>query len=99
MPIWNIFSLILWLNLLSNYPFKRQLKFLWPIYAVATRLPDKSAEYVKWLVIRQGDRVPATTLWSLWQRFADDFCASPLSASIDNEHSDSSKLLRELFLV
>jgi len=79
-------------------PVQEAIEISLPIYAVATRLPDKSAEYVKWLVIRQGDRVPATTLWSLWQRFADDFCASPLSASIDNEHSDSSKLLRELFL-
>lgn len=69
-----------------------------PILTIATRFPEKAAEFVKWLVIRQGDRIPASTLWSLWQRFADDFSASSLPTSVDDKHSDSAKLMRELFL-
>ena len=68
------------------------------IFPTATRFPEKAAEVVKWLVTRQGERTPAVTLWVLWQRFADDFSASRLPASVDNSHSDSAKLLRELFL-
>lgn len=69
-----------------------------PLFGIATRLPEKAAEFVKWLITRQGERTPAPTLWLIWQRFADDFSASSLPASVDDERSDSAKLLRELFL-
>jgi hypothetical protein len=69
-----------------------------PICQAANRFPKKVSEYVKWLIMRQGDRAPAPTLWCLWQKFADDFCAGNLPGSVDEEHSGSGQLLHELFL-
>ena len=73
-------------------------EILEPVFSVSSQLPEKVAEVVKWLVIRQGERTPATTFWMLWQRFADGYLASSLPTLADNEHSNSAKLLRELFL-
>jgi hypothetical protein len=73
-------------------------EILEPVFNVSSHLPEKAAEIVKWLVIRQGEQTPATIFWTLWQRFADSYLASSLLASVDNEHSNSAKLLRELFL-
>jgi len=53
---------------------------------------------VKWLVLFQGDRSPAPTFWTLWQRLADDFVRVVEPARVDEEHSDQAKMLRELFL-
>ncbi len=69
-----------------------------PLFVIATRFPEKAAEFVQWLITRQGERTPAPTLWLVWQKFADDFSASALPTSVDDKHSNSSKLLRELFL-
>ena len=81
-----------------NQPTQEANAILDPIFTVSSRLPEKAAEVVKWLVIRQGEQTPATTFWTLWQRFAEGYLASPLPASADNEHSNSAKILRELFL-
>ena len=81
-----------------NQPAQEANEILEPVFTVSGQLPEKVAEVVKWLVIRQGERTPATTFWTLWQRFAEGYLASSLPASADKEHSNSAKLLRELFL-
>ena len=81
-----------------NQPAQEANEILEPVFSASSHLPEKAAEVVKWLVIRQGEQTPATTFWMLWQRFADGYLASSLPASADNEHSNSAKLLRELFL-
>ena len=79
-------------------PPKEAIVISEPLFLIAHRLPDKAGEFVKWLINQQGERTPATTLWAIWQKFADGFSASSLPASVDDERSDSAKLLRELFL-
>jgi hypothetical protein len=74
------------------------LDALSPVFAAASRFPEHAADVVTWLVLHQGDRTPAQTLWALWQRFADDFVAQVEPTRVDEEHSDEAKLLRELFL-
>ena len=74
------------------------LALLEPVFAVASKFPEQAASIVTWLILCQGDRAPAQTLWILWQRFADDFAAGAQVAYIDKEHSDEAKMLRELFL-
>jgi hypothetical protein len=74
------------------------LALLEPVFAAAPRFPEKASSVVTWLILRQGDRVPAPTLWTLWQRFADDFAAGVNPEQVDEEHSDEAKMLRELFL-
>jgi hypothetical protein len=69
-----------------------------PVFAVTAAFPSKAADVVNWLVLAQGDRAPASTLWTLWQRFADDFVSNVKPANVDDEHSEEAKLLRELFL-
>jgi hypothetical protein len=74
------------------------LALLEPVFAAAPRFPEKASSVVTWLILRQGDRAPAPTLWTLWQRFADDFAANVKPGQVDEEHSDEAKMLRELFL-
>jgi hypothetical protein len=74
------------------------LEFLEPVFAAAPRFPEKASSVVTWLNIHQGDRIPAPTFWTLWQRFADDFTASVKAEQVDEEYSDEAKMLRELFL-
>jgi len=74
------------------------LKILEPVFQAAKRFPEKAADVVTWLILAQGDATPATTMWTLWQRFADDFVASIQPAEIDDEFSEQEKMLRELFL-
>ncbi len=74
------------------------LALLEPVFALASKFPEQAASIVTWLILCQGDRAPAPTLWILWQRFADDFAAGAQVAHIDKEHSDEAKMLRELFL-
>ena len=74
------------------------LKLLAPVFDATPRFPDKAADLVTWLILHQGDRTPAPTLWALWQRFADDFATSADAEKIDDEYSEEAKLLRELFL-
>ena len=73
-------------------------EFLDPVFAAAPRFPERAASIVTWLILYQGDRAPAPTLWNLWQRFADDFAAGVLAERVDEEHSDEAKMLREIFL-
>jgi glycogen synthase len=74
------------------------LQLLEPIFSAAERFPEKAAGFVKWLILGQGNREPAPTLWALWQRFAEDFASSGISGEVDDERSHAGKLLRELFL-
>jgi hypothetical protein len=74
------------------------LRHLQPVFSAAAKFPEKVADFVNWLILGQGNREPAPTLWALWQRFADDFASSELPAEVDDERSDAGKLLRELFL-
>lgn len=74
------------------------LALLEPVFAAAPQFPGKASSLVTWLILHQGDRAPAPTMWALWQRFADDFAAGITPAKVDEEHSDEAKLLRELFL-
>ena len=74
------------------------LAFFEPVFAAAPRFPEKASSVVTWLILHQGDRAPASTLWTLWQRFADDFAAGLKPEKVDEEHSDEAKMLRELFL-
>jgi hypothetical protein len=69
-----------------------------PVFEAAARFPEKAADVVNWLILQQGDRTPAPTLWILWQRFADDFVSAVDANRVDEEHSEEAKLLRELFL-
>jgi hypothetical protein len=73
-------------------------QFLDPIFLAAPRFLEKAASIITWLILYQGDRAPALTLWQLWQRFADDFAANADAEKVDEEHSDEAKMLRELFL-
>jgi hypothetical protein len=77
---------------------EKSLEMLAPVFKAAGTFPDKAADVVNWLVLAQGDRAPAPTLWTIWQRFADDFVANVQSSSVDEEHSEEARLLRELFL-
>jgi len=74
------------------------LEVLIPIFEAAPRSPEKAADLVRWLILHQGDRTPAATLWALWQRFVDDFVKRADEKKIDDEYSEEAKLLRELFL-
>lgn len=74
------------------------LRMLEPLFVAAPQFPEKASSVVTWLIIHQGDRAPAPTMWSIWQRFADDFAAGVSSKKVDEEHSDEAKMLRELFL-
>jgi hypothetical protein len=74
------------------------LALLEPVFAAAAQFPDKASSVVTWLILHQGDRAPAPTMWALWQRFADDFAAAVNPELVDEEHSDEAKMLRELFL-
>jgi hypothetical protein len=74
------------------------LELLEPVFVAARRFPEQAAGVVTWLILHQGDRVPAPTFWILWQRFADDFASGVQAARVDEEHSDEAKMLRELFL-
>jgi hypothetical protein len=74
------------------------LALLEPVFAAARQFPGKASSLVTWLILHQGDRTPAPTMWALWQRFANDFAAGIKPAKVDEEHSDEAKLLRELFL-
>lgn len=74
------------------------LETLAPVFEAAKRFPERAADVVTWLILSQGDATPATTMWALWQRFADDFVATAQPADIDDEYSETAKLLRELFL-
>lgn len=74
------------------------LALLEPVFAAAPQFPEEASSVVTWLILRQGDRAPAPTLWTLWQRFADDFAANTKPEQVDEEHSDEAKMLRELFL-
>lgn len=69
-----------------------------PVFTSAPEFPEKASSVVTWLILHQGDRAPAPTMWALWQRFADDFAAGVKPAEVDEEHSDAAKMLRELFL-
>jgi len=73
-------------------------QFLDPVFAAAPRFSEQAASMVTWLILHQGDRVPALTLWHLWQRFADDFAVNADAEKVDEEDSDDAKMLRELFL-
>jgi hypothetical protein len=79
-------------------PIKEALQLLEPIVCAAQKFPEKAADVVNGLVLGQGNRTPAPTLWALWQRFADDFASGIISTEVDDERSDAGKLLRELFL-
>jgi hypothetical protein len=76
----------------------KALTLLASVFEATPRFPDKAADVVTWLILHQGDRAPAPTLWVLWQRFADDFATSADAEKIDDEFSEEAKLLRELFL-
>ena len=69
-----------------------------PIVAMTAEFPAKAADLVNWLILTQGDKPEASTLWRLWQAFADAFRTSALVSSVDGERSAASKLLHELFL-
>src|SRR5207245_2053887 len=69
-----------------------------PVLSATPRFPEEASGVVKWLVLFQGDRSPAPTFWTLWQRLADDFVRVVEPARVDEEHSDQAKMLRELFL-
>lgn len=74
------------------------IALLEPVFAAVPQFPEKASSVVTWLILHQGDRTPAPTLWTLWQRFADDFAANVNPEQVDEEHSDEAKMLRELFL-
>lgn len=74
------------------------LVFLDPVFVAAPTFPEKASSVVTWLILHQGDRAPAPTLWTLWQRFADDFAATVNPEQVDGEHSGEAKMLHELFL-
>lgn len=74
------------------------LALLVPVFTAAPLFPENASKVVKWLILHQGDRAPAPTMWTLWQRFADDFAAVVDPERADEEHSDEAKMLRELFL-
>lgn len=74
------------------------LALLEPVFAAARKFPGKASGLVARLILHQGDRAPAPTMWALWQRFANDFAAGIKPANVDEEHSGEAKLLRELFL-
>lgn len=74
------------------------LVFLEPIFTAAPRFPEKASKIVSWLILHQGDRTPAPTLWTLWQRFADDFAVGVKPEEVDERHSEGAKMLQELFL-
>jgi hypothetical protein len=73
-------------------------QLLGTVFEAAQRFPERAASIVTWLIIYQADRVPAPTMWQLWQRFADDFSANANAKKVDAEHSHEAKMLRELFL-
>jgi hypothetical protein len=74
------------------------LVFFAPVFAAAQRYPEKAADVVKWLVIHQGERAPAPTLWTLWQRFADRLVSSAQAPTLDDDESGTAELVRQLFL-
>ena len=74
------------------------LALLEPVFLVAKQVPGKVASIVTWLRLYQGDHAPSQTLWTLWQRFAEDFVAYVDVAKVDEEGSSQAKMLRELFL-
>jgi len=74
------------------------LAFLEPVFVAAPRFQEKASSVVTWLIVHQKDRVPASTMWTLWQRFADDFVAGVKPGQVDKEHSAEAKMLGELFL-
>ena len=76
----------------------RALHILEPVFRAAERSPKEASEVVTWLILAQGDSTPATTMWALWQRFADDFVIYAKPELIDDEFSEQAKMLRELFL-
>lgn len=74
------------------------LAFLEPVFTAALRFPEKASKVVSWLILHQGNRAPAPTLWALWQRFADDFAAELKAHQLEAEHSGETQMIRELFL-
>jgi hypothetical protein len=79
-------------------PPREAIQTLEPLFAAASEYPEKAANFVQSLILDQADRTPALTFWVVWQRFADDFMASQLPATVDQGHSSAARLLRELFL-
>lgn len=73
-------------------------EFFEPVCAAAARFPEKAASIVNWLILNQGDRSPALTMWTLWQRFADDFASDVDAERVAEEYSKEANMLRELFL-
>lgn len=69
-----------------------------PILAVVADYPEKAANLVKWLILMQGDRPDATTLWLLWDQFARLLKGSALVNTLDSQRSKSAELVHELFL-
>jgi hypothetical protein len=45
------------------------LEMLEPVFAAARQFPEQASGIVNWLILAQGDRIPASPLWTLWQRF------------------------------
>jgi hypothetical protein len=69
-----------------------------PVFASTQKFPEKAADVVKWLILHQGERAPAPTLWALWQRFADSLISDVKAAELDKEDSGLAELVRQLFL-
>lgn len=42
------------------------LALLEPVFTSAPEFPEKVSSVVTWLILHQGDRAPAPTMWALW---------------------------------